>query len=69
MKLSAKTLYLAAGAMAIIGGKIVILSSIWFPGTPMTRADLFSAAGQTLFAVGVFVFVVALINKVFIEKG
>jgi hypothetical protein len=70
MKLTNKGLYLIAGALVIVGGKLMILSSIWFPDpSVMTLADKWLAVGQTVFAIGVFALVAALINRVFIDKS
>ena len=69
MKLNSKVLYVLAGVFIIIGGKLMILADIWFPHVvKMTPAQLWSSVGETVFAVGVFALVVALVHRVFFDK-
>jgi len=69
MKTNCKTLYLISGALVIIGGKVIILSKIWFPhASILTVAEIWSAVGETVFALGVFSLVAVLVYRVFIDK-
>ena len=70
MKVNDKLLYIFAGALVIIGGKMMILANIWFPHSDkMTPAEIWGASGETVFAIGVFALVIALISRVFFEKN
>jgi hypothetical protein len=70
MKFDNRWLYFIAGSLVIIGGKLMILADIWFPhADKMSPAEKWAAVGETVFAIGVFALVVALVYRVFIDKN